>query len=182
MGRPRSPQKHRPEHDASTITTAYSQHSEQQRAAESAQRKRTCGRALATSRSWSVTSCTISFFLCTSPLGSGTYLPIAESKPEQSAGNAPVTNAAQQARRSNRAMSNHNASEHASTNEPKTPQRESTRGWQAASMKTEKQTGQALTPRLRGRTPSHTHRNDPRAASQASITGSEQEGIRLKTS
>jgi len=32
-----------------------------------------CGLALAESRSCSVTSCTISFFLCTSPLGSGTY-------------------------------------------------------------------------------------------------------------
>jgi hypothetical protein len=31
------------------------------------------GRALATSRSCSVTSWTISFFLCTSPLGMGTY-------------------------------------------------------------------------------------------------------------
>lgn len=31
------------------------------------------GRALATSRSCNVTSCTISFFLCTSPLGKGTY-------------------------------------------------------------------------------------------------------------
>lgn len=31
------------------------------------------GRAFATSRSCSVTSCTISFFLCTSPLGIGTY-------------------------------------------------------------------------------------------------------------
>lgn len=33
----------------------------------------TWGRALATSRSWRVTSWTISFFLWTSPLGSGTY-------------------------------------------------------------------------------------------------------------
>lgn len=32
-----------------------------------------CGRALATSKSCRVTSCTISFFLCTSPLGKGTY-------------------------------------------------------------------------------------------------------------
>eukprot|EP00976_Prorocentrum_cordatum_P096894 1190761-Prorocentrum_minimum.AAC.4 len=32
-----------------------------------------CGLALAESRSWRVTSCTSSFFLCTSPLGSGTY-------------------------------------------------------------------------------------------------------------
>mmetsp|Transcript_5618 Transcript_5618/g.19249 ORF Transcript_5618/g.19249 Transcript_5618/m.19249 type:complete len:238 (+) Transcript_5618:240-953(+) len=32
-----------------------------------------CGLAFAESRSWSVTSCTISFFLCTSPFGSGTY-------------------------------------------------------------------------------------------------------------
>lgn len=31
------------------------------------------GLAFATSRSCSVTSCTISFFLCTSPLGIGTY-------------------------------------------------------------------------------------------------------------
>ena len=33
----------------------------------------TCGLALATSRSCNVTSCTTSFFLWTSPLGSGTY-------------------------------------------------------------------------------------------------------------
>ena len=33
----------------------------------------TWGRALATSRSCSVTSCITSFFLCTSPFGSGTY-------------------------------------------------------------------------------------------------------------
>ena len=33
----------------------------------------TCGLAFATSRSWRVTSWTISFFLWTSPLGSGTY-------------------------------------------------------------------------------------------------------------
>ena len=33
----------------------------------------TCGLAFATSRSCRVTSCTISFFLWTSPLGSGTY-------------------------------------------------------------------------------------------------------------
>jgi hypothetical protein len=32
-----------------------------------------CGRAFAMSRSWRVTSCTISFFLCTSPFGRGTY-------------------------------------------------------------------------------------------------------------
>ena len=33
----------------------------------------TCGLEFATSRSCSVTSCTISFFLCTSPFGIGTY-------------------------------------------------------------------------------------------------------------
>ncbi len=32
-----------------------------------------CGRALAMSRSCNVTSWTISFFLCTSPFGMGTY-------------------------------------------------------------------------------------------------------------
>lgn len=38
-----------------------------------------CGRALATSKSCNVTSCTTSFFLCTSPFGNGTYSSVSKS-------------------------------------------------------------------------------------------------------
>mmetsp|Transcript_17233 Transcript_17233/g.53444 ORF Transcript_17233/g.53444 Transcript_17233/m.53444 type:complete len:241 (+) Transcript_17233:100-822(+) len=49
-----------------------------------------CGRALAVSRSCNVTSCTISFFLCTSPLGSGTYSSASRSNSVEYASQRPT--------------------------------------------------------------------------------------------